>query len=425
MKALKDNIVLKVLSLNSFSVAISFVLGIFSSKIIAVYLGSSGMALMGSFRNFASMIKSLATLGISNAVIKLFVENKEDKESLSIIYSTFFWLFLGLSSFLGLLVCVLATPIADFLFFNEAYTIPVRFFGLMLPLMVINTFWLAIYNSFEMYKRIVLIQIISNILIFGVTALLIYKKLIFGGLLSVVIGEVIMVMVTFLFVRSEDNYFRFDLQRVVQKKHLKVVSQFSVMALLSAVLIPITLIFIRDELVKNYSVNEAGIWDAVNRLSGFYMMFFSSGLTLYYMPKLASIHTESAFKMELKAYFKILVPIFFFILTVIFLGKQFLLELAFTKEFYVINDFLIWQLAGDFIKIITLAFGFQILVKTMIKRYFAVELVFNLTYILLALFMMQSEGATGAVKAYFYANVIGLLFVLFLFRRLFFKAKSI
>ena len=121
MKALKDNIVLKVLSLNSFSVAISFVLGIFSSKIIAVYLGSSGMALMGSFRNFASMIKSLATLGISNAVIKLFVENKEDKESLSIIYSTFFWLFLGLSSFLGLLVCVLATPIADFLFFNEAF----------------------------------------------------------------------------------------------------------------------------------------------------------------------------------------------------------------------------------------------------------------------------------------------------------------
>jgi PST family polysaccharide transporter len=36
------------------------------------------------------MIKSVATLGINNSFIKLFVENKEDKNELGIIYSTFF-----------------------------------------------------------------------------------------------------------------------------------------------------------------------------------------------------------------------------------------------------------------------------------------------------------------------------------------------
>jgi PST family polysaccharide transporter len=75
---LKLNTLLKVLSLNSISVAVSFVLGVFSSKIISVFLGTSGMALMGSFRNFALMIKSLATLGASNSIVKLFVENKQD-----------------------------------------------------------------------------------------------------------------------------------------------------------------------------------------------------------------------------------------------------------------------------------------------------------------------------------------------------------
>jgi PST family polysaccharide transporter len=48
------------------------------------------MASLGSFRNFAGMIKSVATLGINNSFIKLFVENKEDKNELGIIYSTFF-----------------------------------------------------------------------------------------------------------------------------------------------------------------------------------------------------------------------------------------------------------------------------------------------------------------------------------------------
>src|SRR6476646_3592174 len=90
LKSLKKNTLLKVLSLNSISVGVSFVLGIFSSKIISVFLGTSGMALMGSFRNFALMVKSIATLGISNSIVKLYVENKEDKRELSVIYSTFF-----------------------------------------------------------------------------------------------------------------------------------------------------------------------------------------------------------------------------------------------------------------------------------------------------------------------------------------------
>jgi O-antigen/teichoic acid export membrane protein len=425
LKILKQNTLLKVLSLNSVSVAVSFVLGIISSKIISVYLGTSGMALMGSFRNFASMTKSIATLGINNSIVKLFVENKEDKEELSVIYSTFFWLFLGIATFLGILILVFAAPIATFLFYTESYTIPIRFFALLLPLMVINTFWLAIYNGLEKYKKIVVIQIVSNVLVFGLTALLIWRNQIFGGLLSIAIGEILMVLVTFFFVRQDKKSFRFDLQKLISKKYLDVIKRFSVMALLSAFAVPITLLFIRNTIVQSYSIQEAGIWDAVNRLSSFYMMFFSSGLSLYYMPKLASIHTETEFKTELKSYFKVFVPLFLMMLVVIYLAKNIILKIAFTEEFSSINDLLIWQLAGDFIKIITLAFGFQIVVKTMMKRYFVIEIVFNLAYFLLAVYWMQNQAVEGVVKAYFYANCIALLMVLVMFRKLFIKPKVV
>ena len=85
-KIFKQNTLLKVLSLNSVSVAVSFVLGIFSSKIISIFLGTSGMALMGSFRNFATMIKSVASLGISNSVIKLFIENEKHSRNKNSFY---------------------------------------------------------------------------------------------------------------------------------------------------------------------------------------------------------------------------------------------------------------------------------------------------------------------------------------------------
>ncbi len=409
------------MSLNSISVAVSFVLGIFSSKIISIFLGTSGMALMGSFRNFTTMIKSVATLGISNSIVKLFVENKEDKRELSVIYSTFFWLFLVISTLLAILVFAFATPISSFLFYTNQYTTPIRFFGLLLPFMVINTFWLAIYNGLEKYKSIVVIQIISNLVIFVLTAFLIWKHNISGGLLSIAIGEFLMVVVTFLFVRKDSDYFKFDLQKIMSTKYLNVIKRFSVMALLSAVIVPMALLFIRNGIVKNYSIQEAGIWDAVNRLSSFYMMFFSSGLSLYYMPKLASIHTEKEFKAELKSYFKIFVPLFLVMLIVIYLARSIIIKVAFTEDFSSINELLIWQLAGDFIRIITLAFGFQILVKTMMKRYFLGEIVFNLSYFLLSIYLMKKFSVEGVLQAYFYANLICLALVLFMFRKLFFK----
>ena len=421
MKFLKQNNLIKVLSLNSISVAVSFVLGILSTRIISVYIGSSGMALLGSFRNFTTMMKSIATLGINNSIIKLFVENRDDKKEISIIYSTFFWLFLFISVVLGCLILLFSNSISTFLFYTNSYAIAVQFFALLLPFIVINTFWLAVYNSLEKFKKIVLIQIISNLLVFLLTAVLIWRKNISGGLFAVAFSEFLMVFITFLFVRNDKEFFKFDIQKVISKKHLAVIKKFSIMAFISAIIVPLNSLLIRNTIVQNYSLSEAGIWDAVNRLSGFYMVFFSSGLSLYYMPKLASIHTDSEFKEELKNYFKIFVPLFLVMIVVIFILKDVIINIAFTKEFIQIKEILIWQLLGDFFRIMTLAFGFQIVVKTMMKRYFIGEIVFNLSYYLLSIYLIKFYSVEGTLQAYFYSNVIIFIIILVMFRKLFMK----
>ncbi len=403
---------------------VSFILGIASTKIVSVFLGTSGMALLGSFKNFTGMFKSMSTLGINNLVVKLVVENKNDKKELSIIYSTFFWIFLSISVVLGGLVLVFSGFIADFLFFNNRYVIPIQFFGLLLPMVVINAFWMAIYNGLEEFKKIVLIQIISNILVFGLTAFLIWKQNIFGGLLSVALSELLLVLVTFLFVRMDKSYFQFDLQRIINKKYLDAILKFSSMALLSAVIIPMTFMLIRSHIVNQYSIDEAGIWDAVNRLSSFYMMIFSSGLSLYYMPKLASLKTDEEFKEELKSYFKIFVPLFVIMLIMVFLLKGLIIDFAFTTEFSRIKGVLIWQLSGDLLKIMTLAFGYQIVAKSMIKKYFILEITFNLLYLFLSYYLVQISSFEGALQAYFFANLFLFVLILWMFRKLVFIPSS-
>jgi PST family polysaccharide transporter len=289
--------------------------------------------------------------------------------------------------------------------------------------MVINSFWLAIYNGLEKFKRIVVIQIISNVLIFSCTAYLIWKDAIVGGLLAVALSEVLMVLVTFLFVLKDKRYFQFNLQKVIDKKYLGVIKKFSMMAVLSAVIVPLTLMLIRNFIVDVHSIQDAGIWDAVSKLSGFYMMIFSSGLSLYYVPKLASLKTDEEFKVELKFYFKIFVPLFAIVLLIVFLFKGIILNIAFTKEFLKIQEVLIWQLLGDLLKIMTLAFGYQILVKARIKEYVILEIVFNLSYLFLSYYLVKVFSFEGALKAYFYASLILFVLILFMFRKLFLNPK--
>ncbi|RZJ29959.1 MAG: O-antigen translocase [Flavobacterium sp.] len=417
MKFIRENKLYKVLSLNAASVGVSMALGVFSTKIISIFLGTMGMALIGSFRNFTSMLRSLATLGISNSIIKLFIENRHDKKELSAIYATFFWIFLSLSIAIGLLTIGMSTYISNFLFKTDDFTLPIWIFALLLPFVVLNTFWMAIYNGLEMFRKIVVIQIISNVLVFLITALFIYNGNIQGGLVSVAVSELAMVIVTYVFIRRERDYFTFSLQRIGHKKHASVIGNFSIMALLSALIVPITLILIRNRLIDTHSITDAGIWDGVNRLSGFYMMFFSSGLSLYYLPKLSSLATRDQFRSELGHYFKMLVPLFAAMLLVVFLFRGLIVDIAFTPEFKTIKHILLWQLAGDFIRILTLAFGYQILVKTMMKEYFLIEIVFNLAYLIFAFYLMQFSSALGVLQAYFFANVICLVIMLVIFRK--------
>ncbi|WP_415581025.1 O-antigen translocase [Flavobacterium longum] len=420
MKGIAQNKLYKVLSLNAVSVGVSLVLGVISTKIISIFLGTQGMALMGSLRNFVAMLKSAATLGISNSAVRLLVEYKEDKEELSGIYATFFWIFLSVSAVLGLFVFATAGPVSAFLFQTDAYVLPLRVFALALPLVVLNTFWLAVYNALELFRKIIIIQILSNIIIFGITVLLVWEGNLAGGLLSVAIAEAAIVAVTYFFIRQHPEYFRFDWRKAINRKHTAVIGSFSAMALLSAVLTPLTLILVRNHIIDTQSLEQAGVWDGVLRLSGFYMIFFHSGLSLYYMPKLSGINDDTGFRHELKLYFKTLVPLFAMMLLLLYFLRGWVVGLAFTDAFSGMNDVLAWQLAGDFLRIMTLAFGFQVLVKTMMREYFFIEIAFNATFLVLSYLLLPTEGIAGALQAYCWANAFGLLIVLFIFRKLLF-----
>ncbi len=383
------------------------------------------MAILGSFRNFTSIVKSISTIGVNNSIIKLFIENKEDKNELNIIFSTFFWLFLSISVSLAILGILLSKYISEYLFQTNSYSLPIQLFSIFQPLIVINVFWLAIFNGLRAFKKIVVMQIISNILIFCLTFILIVYYNITGALIAIAVSELIMLLVTYSFVRCEIAFFTFDLKKVISSKYVNVVKKYAIMGLLSGIIVPLVSILIRNEIIKSNGIHDAGIWDATLRISAYYMMFFSSGLTLYYLPKLASLKTDLEFKNELINYFKIFVPFFVLMMVFVYVFKSYIIQFIFSSEFQSVNSLLKWQLLGDFFKVLTLAFGYQIVVKTMMKLYVFGEIFYNLLYYCLTIYLIKQYNVEGVMQAYFYTNVIHFVFIVFMFRKLFIPKKSI
>ena len=411
---------LKVLSLNAIGVLVQFVLGIFSVRIISEFLGPNGMALTGNFRSFTTLFKSISILGLKEGLIKLFLENSDSKEEKNSVASSFLVFFLTLSLGLAFLILLFAKSFSFYLFQTSVFSVYLNYFAVLLPFFVLQTLLITIFNANQEFKKIVGIQIITNILLFVSSFYFIYQQKLEGAFFAIAISDFISFFVAIFFVRKQFSFsFKF------QSQYLKTISKFIGMALVSAILIPVTAILIRNYIIDHSSLYNAGIWEAITRISGFYMMFFSAGLSLYYLPKLSVLQTDDEFKTELKYYFKTLIPVFIGVLLMVFLCKDLIISIALTSEFQPVSELLIWQLFGDLFRVMTLAFGFQILVKAMVSKYILIEISYNGLFLVFSFFLFDSFQVKGVMHAYVVSNMITFFVVLYMFRKLFIPKKSI
>lgn len=416
MSFFNRHILLKVLSLNAIAVFVQFILGLISVNVVSVYLGSSGMALMGNLRNFINIFKSISTIGLKEGFIKLFIENSEQVQREKIFSSvlSFFGL---ITLFCSIIVIAFASKWSKAIFQTELYSHYLVLFGLLLPFFTFQTFLVTLLNAQQFFKKLIALQLISSLVIFALTTFFTIQNQLDGAIFTLVISDLILLICTLFFFHKKEAYRYFNTLKNIDFSYFKSIKKFLIMALVSAIFVPLTSLLIRSLIIADISLDAAGNWEAVNRISGFYMMFFSAGLSMYYLPKLSTLNSPLEFKKELAYYFKTLVPLFVLVLVLVFLTKNWILDYVLASKFHMVKSLLIWQLLGDLFKIMTLAFGYQILVKTMVKEYLIVEITFNFLFYVGSVFLLKYFSLEGTVMAYFYSSVITFLIVLYFFRK--------
>lgn len=417
-KAIRRTPFFKATSLNGISVIIKICIGLVTSKVIAVFVGPSGMALVGNLRNFISSSESIATLGFQNGIIKYVSESEKKTEVLRRIIATAFISLFVVAVVLSGLLYFLSQYWNDKIFgSNFEYVLVFKAMAIALPWYAISLFLISVINGLGQFKKVIYINIIGNIIGFAVSVLLIWKYQTLGALLSIIIAPSLLFFVTFYFINQEFhflknisiNYFDFDI--------LKKLSSFSLMTLVSAVFGPLVFLSIRNKVIMVTGIEAAGYWEAINRISSYYLMFISTVLTVYFLPKMALAKDNKQTKKVIWSYYKGIMPIFILGLIVIYFLRDFIIHLLFTNAFLPISKLFFWQLTGDILKAASMILGYQFFAKKMVLPFIVSEILSLLVMYFLSVFFLAIIGIQGIVMAHAVTYFIYLIILSVYFRK--------
>lgn len=423
---LRNNVLIKLASINSVAIFMRIISGFLTSKFIAIYVGPEGMGLVGNLRNFLATIQSFSTLGFYNGIVKYVAEFKDQKLKLSQNLTTVF-IITFFASLLLSIYCYFNSEQINVWIFNSqtSYAYVIKILSIALPFYALNMILLAALNGFSKHRQIVVINIFSQVLGAILTLYLIWQHQLDGALIAAVVSPSIILLVT-LFSLSDVKLIFGLLQ--VKNFHfgaLKNLGSYSLMALFSSITLPLVMLAVRNHIMDTIGFKEAGFWEAILRLSDYYLMFITTLMTLYLLPRFSEISNKIDFRNEILHFYKNIIPIFGVGLIAIYFLRKFIIQLVFTSEFAEVEDLFFWQLLGDFVKVLSIVISYQFLAKKMVVHYLLVEAFSVVTIYLTSLYFIDTIGLKGVVIAHFVSYVVHFIVLLIIFNKTLFRTKSL
>lgn len=388
---------------------------------LAIFVGPSGMAYIGNFRNFITSLEGVSTLAFPSGIVKYVGENEENEKKLNKIITTVLITFLVFSSVLSCFIYFFSDVLSAKIFgTNLAFQIIFKVVALILPFSVISVLFVSIINGLGKYSKLIYATIISNVLALLLTIFLIYEFKLVGALLSIALNPAVLFGVSFLYLPKELQI----LKRINLKQYdfsiIKKLAGFSFMILPSMLLSPYLTLEIRKFLIEKVGILDAGFWETMTRISNLYLIFITTLVSLYFYPQLIKASNEVQTKKVFANFYKSIVPLFILCAIGMYILRFWILKILYSAEFLPVSDLFLWQMVGDLFKICGMILGFQFLAKKIIVPYIIFEVSTNLFLYFLSIYCIETIGIQGVLIAQATEHFLYFAILLFYFRKMIF-----
>lgn len=399
-------------------ITINIFVGIINQKFYAIYTGSEGILAIGNFNNLSSIVYIVASGGIYGGIVKLVASDNETNfnDLLKIIYSILF--------FYSILTSIILT-LFNSTIFNTFFkhlgvsNFSIFLFNICLSFVIFSNGALYVLNGKNQIDKYSIINIIIQIFNLAVTIIFVKFFLINGAILSLYIPNLIGFILILILAKEYFTWPTINIFKILKSKIYKKLLFFSIVSILGIILLSVSQLFTRDIIIDYITVKEAGSWQIINNFSKMWMSIIISILSVYFYPKIASVCDNIIIKNEIINLLRIGLPVIFLSFLLIYLVKDYLINTVYSQSFVEASNYFIYQLIGDFIKVISLVFGYVFLAKEKLKIYALTEIFFFINYIVLSYLLIKLYDLEGVFIAHILSYVIYLLIQLIFFYKSF------
>ncbi|MFX4153518.1 O-antigen translocase [Aliarcobacter butzleri] len=385
--------------LTGISTIITVVSGFVINKVIALYIGPSGLAVVGQLQNFMSIVTTFSNGAITSGIVKYTAEYQTIEQKQKIFSSS-----IVISLVCSLIISIFLFGFSDYLskliLKDIQYSSVFIVFGVTVFLFALNTVLMSILNGQKEIKKYILVNIFSSIFSLFFTSFLIIELNLMGALYALVVNQSVIFFVTLVFVVKSDWFKLEYFNQGLDKETLSKLSKYSLMALTSVLTVPVSHLIVRNYIGDNFGWDSAGYWQGLWYISSMYLMLVTTTLSVYYLPKLSEIQDNRELKKEILYGYKIILPIVIVVSLIIFLLKEYIIVIAFSDKFKPMMELFAWQLIGDIFKIASFVVAYYFVAKSKIQQYIFVQIFFSFLFVLLSYYFCNELGLIGVTIAY-------------------------
>nr|WP_308416146.1 O-antigen translocase [Aeromonas caviae] len=376
-------------------------MGFVIAKVVAIYTGPTGMAMLGQVQSMVGSLNGIINAPAGSGVVRFTAEYKEQGFDACAPWwrAALQWVLIisAIAIPVGLLF---AKPIASGILKDVNLAWVVMATVIVLPFAAIGTLCNSVINGQQLYRRYVGLGMLSALISGCVMLGMIAWKNIEGALLAAAV-QAALIGVVMLITNLRQPWFKLRYWwGPVAPKARKDIGGYMLMAITSALTVPVSLILIRNILIDQVGWDATGQWQAVYKISEVYLGVVTMALGTYYLPRLASLTSVDAIVSEINKTAKVIIPMVAFMALGVYLLRDVVISLLFTESFRSARDLFAIQLTGDVIKIASWLYAYPMLSRGATKWFLGTEIIFSISVVTLTYFLVSKMGLKGATVAY-------------------------
>ena len=404
------------------STLVKIAAGLLVVKMLAVSYGPAGVGQAGNFRQLITVLGVLAGAGIFNGVTKLVAQHQQQPGELRAVTGTSSTMVLGFSLLLAVVFLLFAAPISQVLFDDEKYQHVVRIVAFLQLGIAWANLALAILKGYRDAAGNALALIVGSLI--GVAAWFVCYWL--GGYSGALVGLAMvpaLVVIPAMTILARRGRLPLSyLLPVWQPQFARQLGKFTLMALITAVTLPVAWVMMRNLLQVHAGWEQVGLWQGVTSISDAYLQFITASFSVWLLPTLARLDNKADISREVIRALRFVLPAVMAVSLCVWLLRDFAIWLLFSSQFSGMRDLFVWQLIGDVLKVGCYVFGYLVIAKASLRFYLLAEVS---QFVLLTGFsrwLIPLHGAAGAAQAYMatyiaYFALCATIFILYSRRR--------